>query len=175
MKYSTKLKIQIVQDYLTGKYSYLALAKKYNIPDKDEIRRWVARVKHNGYQGLLHKGKRTYSLNFKLEVVKYYMTHQVGFTEVAGKYNINYSQAYSWYRIYKNEGIVGLRPKPKGRPVKHMNKHKKKIKQLTPTKEEEYKQKIADLEAQVAYQNMELDILKKLRALRQPQNENKLE
>ncbi len=174
MKYSQSLKEKIVKDYLTGKYGYRALAKKYQIPDPMEIRRWVTRVKYHGYQSLLHTRNKTYSLDFKLKVVKYYMAHQVGFNEVAAKYNINYSQAYSWYRIYKNEGIVGLRPKPKGRPRKHMNKHKKKIKQSTLTKEEQYKQKIADLEAKVTYQNMELDILKKLHALRKPKNENKL-
>lgn len=173
MKYSSSFKVNVVQDYLTGKYSFQVLAQKYQIPDPVEIRRWVTRVKYHGYQSLIQTGNKTYTLDFKLEVVKYYMEHQVSFNEVAAKYNINHSQAYSWYRIYKNEGIVGLRPKPKGRPSNHMNKRKKKTKSLTPTKEEQYKQKIAELEAKVAYQNMELDILKKLRALRQPQNKYK--
>ena len=44
---------------------------------------------------------------------------------------------------------------------------------IQPTKEEQYKQKIAELEAKVADQEMEIDILKKLRALRQQRGENK--
>ncbi|WCL65954.1 helix-turn-helix domain-containing protein [Limosilactobacillus fermentum] len=44
---------------------------------------------------------------------------------------------------------------------------------IQPTKEEQYKQKIVELEAKVADQEMEIDILKKLRALRQQRGENK--
>ena len=55
-----------------------------------------------------------------------------------------------------------------------MNK-RKAIKKSTikPTKEEQYKQRIADLEARIADQEMEIDILKKLRALRQQRKKNK--
>ena len=61
-----------------------------------------------------------------------------------------------------------------GRPTKAMNKRKMiKKSKIKPTKEEQYKQKIAELEAKVANQEMEIDILKKLRALRQQRGENK--
>ena len=57
-----------------------------------------------------------------------------------------------------------------GRPTKAMNKRKMiKKSKIQPTKEEQYKQKIAELEAK----EMEIDILKKLRALRQQRGENK--
>ncbi|MCH5396764.1 hypothetical protein LHV02_01065 [Limosilactobacillus fermentum] len=55
-----------------------------------------------------------------------------------------------------------------------MNKRKMiKKSKIQPTKEEQYKQKIVELEAKVADQEMEIDILKKLRALRQQRGENK--
>lgn len=58
--------------------------------------------------------------------------------------------------------------------TKAMNKRKMiKKSKIQPTKEEQYKQKIAELEAKVADQEMEIDILKKLRALRQQRGENK--
>ncbi|MEK1455076.1 helix-turn-helix domain-containing protein [Limosilactobacillus fermentum] len=50
--------------------------------------------------------------------------HELSTVQVAVKFNLNRSQVYSWYRKYKNEGIVGLRPKLIGRPTKAMNKRK---------------------------------------------------
>ncbi len=119
--------------------------------------------------------KRTYSIDFKLKVVTYYWSHEVGTALVAAHFNLSRSLVYSWYRSYQKEGIVGLRPKAKGRPRKTMNKRKtnKINNRLTPTKEGKYQQEIADLKAQLAYQKMENDILKNLQALRHPAERNK--
>ncbi|WP_271901758.1 helix-turn-helix domain-containing protein [Limosilactobacillus reuteri] len=92
---------------------------------------------------------------------------------MAAKFNIERSLVYSWYRKYKNEGIVGLRTKAKGRPRKTMNNKKVKRSSLTPTEKEQYQQTIADLKAQLAHERMKNEILKKLRALRQQEDKNK--
>jgi transposase len=136
---------------------------------------WVQDVQACGYESLAPKrSHRIYSLDYKLQVITYYRTHELSIDKVAAKFNLNRTQVYSWYRKYKNEGIVGLRSKPKGRPAKTMNKHKTINKyKIKPTKEEQYRQKIADLEAKIADQEMEIDILKKLQALRQQRGKNK--
>lgn len=173
MKYSANFKHKVVQDYLENNYSYLELKNKYHIPSEGDINRWVQDYKQNGVAGLIPKhSRKCYTTTYKLEVVNYYRTHDSSMDKVAALFGIHSSQVNMWYRKYKNEGIVGLRPKAKGRPPKIM-KRPKKNKDLKPTEREAYQQRIADLEAKVAYQNMELDILKKLRALRQQKNKNK--
>ncbi len=174
-KYSYRFKVSAVQKYLNGSHNYAVVCHKFAIASRKQLRTWVREVQAHGYESLApSRSHHRYSLDFKLQVVNYYRMHELSIDKVAVKFNLNPSQVRSWYCKYKNEGIVGLRPKPKGRPAKAMNK-RKAIKKSTikPTKEEQYKQRIADLEARIADQEMEIDILKKLRALRQQRKKNK--
>ncbi len=174
-KYSYQFKIRAVQDYLNKSHDYSVVCHKYGIPSDHNLIGWVQEVQAHGYESLAPKrSHHSYSLDFKLQVITYYRTHELSIDKVAAKFNLNRTQVYSWYRKYKKEGIVGLKPKPKGRPTKTMNKRKMKKKpKIKPTKEEQYKQRIADLEAKLADQEMEIDILKKLRALRQQHGKNR--
>ena len=175
-KYSTEFKVKVVKAYFNGDGSFECLAKKFNIANFSAIKRWVDLTREQGYSSLQVSHRRNnYTADFKLKVVTYYRTHEVGGEKVAAKFKLHPSQVYSWYRRYQKEGIVGLRPRPKGRPRKTMNKRKKKQDKvsLTPTKEEQYQQEIADLKAKLAYAKMENDILKILRALRQQQERDK--
>lgn len=174
-KYSYQFKVNAVQEYLNKNHNYAAVCRKFAIPSKKLLKLWVCETQVNGYESLApRRNHHGYSLDFKLHVVNYYRMHELSIYKVAVKFNLSPSQVRSWYCKYKNEGIVGLRPKPKGRPAKAMNKHKTvKHSTIKPTKEEQYKQKIADLEAKVADQEMEIDILKKLQALRQQREKNK--
>ena len=172
-KYSTQFKLQVVQEYQRGDISQRKLCKKYGISSCAIVKGWIDLVNQHGLKSLKVKNKKSvYSTEFKLHVVNYYRTHELGSSKVAAYFDLNKSQVYSWYRRYQKEGIVGLRPRPKGRPRKIMNKRKKK-QSLTPTKEEQYQQEIADLKAKLAYAKMENDILKKLRALRQQEERDK--
>lgn len=154
-KYSTKFKIQAVKAYLDGEGGFAYLANKFGLPSTYDLRKWVDLVKEQGFQALqVSHGKRYYSLDFKLEVINYYRNHELGTSKVAAKFNIERSLVYSWYRKYKNEEIVGLRTKAKGRPRKTMNNKKVKRSSLTPTEKEQYQQTIADLKAQLAHERM---------------------
>lgn len=174
-KYSYQFKVRAVQDYFNKSHDYSLVYQKYGISSNHSLMAWVQDVQACGYESLAPKrSHRIYSLDYKLQVITYYRTHELSIDKVAAKFNLNRTQVYSWYRKYKNEGIVGLRSKPKGRPAKTMNKHKTINKyKIKPTKEEQYRQKIADLEAKIADQEMEIDILKKLQALRQQHGKNK--
>ena len=175
-KYSTEFKVKVVKAYFNGDGSFEYLAKKFNMANSSAIKRWVDLTREQGYSSLQVSHRRNnYTADFKLKVVTYYRTHEVGGEKVAAKFKLHPSQVYSWYRRYQKEGIIGLRPKPKSRPVRDMNKQKNKrnLNQLSMTKEEQYKQKIADLQAKLAYAKMENDILKKLQALRQQEEKDK--
>lgn len=175
-KYSIQFKVKVVQEYLNGGISCRNVCKKYGIPSKSTLVRWVDLARIQGLEALKIRHNYTkYSTEFKLAVVTCYRSHEWGANKVAASFNLTPSLVYSWYRRYQKEGIVGLRPKVKGQSSKNMNKKKTKpIKtNLTATKEEKYQQEIAELKAKLAYAKMENDILKKLRALRQQEEKNK--
>lgn len=166
-KYSSILKVEVVQDYQSGAYGYRALVKKYGIT-LSVIQRWIYLAQTNGLEFLQVKhSKRTYSLAEKLAVVDYYQTHDEGASKVAARFGINASQVSNWRRIFNEFGAVGLRPKPKGRPVKMTRKQSKKISKsdITPTEKEALQSEISQLKAELYQTQMERDILKKLGAV----------
>lgn len=170
-KYSTQFKIKIVQEYLQGGISQYNLCQKYGMKDKTIAQHWINLVREHGFESLAVKHtKKHYPVKFKLQVITYYRTHKLGAEKVAVHFNLTKSLVDLWYCKYKKEGIAGLQPKVKVRPQKTMNKHKNKT---LLTKEEQYQQEIKQLKSKVAYQKMEIDILKKLRALRQQEEKNK--
>lgn len=58
-------------------------------------------------------------------MVRYYLTHSIGVSKVAAKFNISDSQVYNWAKKFNEEGYAGLLPKQKGRPRKVPKKSKK--------------------------------------------------
>lgn len=73
----------MVQEYLLGNTSYNILCKKYGISSPIVIREWTELAKSHGLETLKVKhAKQSYSINFKLKVVTYYRTHDVGVNKV---------------------------------------------------------------------------------------------
>lgn len=103
-KYSSELKVQIVSDYLNGRNSCNGLSKKYNIA-ASIIRAWVKAAELNGLESLkVKRTKREYSVDFKLDVVSYYLKSDEGRDLVAAKFNISPSQVYSWTKKFQRGG-----------------------------------------------------------------------
>ncbi len=99
-KYSSELKVQIASDYPYGRDTYNGLSKKYNIA-ASIIRTWVKAAELNGLESLkVKRTKREYSVDFKLDVVSYYLKSDVGRNLVAAKFNISPSQVYSWTKKF---------------------------------------------------------------------------
>lgn len=126
------------------------------------------RVKH---------AKKEYSSEFKLDVVRYYLTNNQGQTEVAARFNINPSQVYSWTHKFNEEYIAGLKPNQKGRPRKmpKKTKHiKKRAQKIELSKKEKYEEKILQQEDELERLRIENLILKKVAARypRYPIDEN---
>ncbi|WP_394800619.1 transposase [Aedoeadaptatus acetigenes] len=117
-KYSYELKKKIVEEYLSGKSSYLVLEDKYQIA-YSQIRRWVNNYKHFGDEGLMRsRNKRAYSVEFKLEAITRYETSECSYQQLALELGLtNPSMIVNWRRKYREEGIEGLRPHKRGRPV----------------------------------------------------------
>ncbi len=162
-KYKTEFKEKVVKEYLKGNVSYKDLAKKYSIPDKSTVRRWVNAYESQGYDGLEVKRKNNkYTLDFKLNVVNLYLTGEMSYQSLANELKINNpSMIVRWVKEFREEGIEGLKPKKRGRPsnmpntdenkkLKNKNnKTKKELNELEKLREENY------------YLQMEVEILKK--------------
>ena len=166
-KYSSELKVQVASDYLNGRGSYNGLSKKYNITPSI-IRTWVNTAELNGLESLKVKRiKRKYSVDFKLDVVSYYLKSDEGRNLVAAKFNISPSQVYSWTKKFQQGGPEALLPVKKGRPAKMPKKTKKakRNKQTeTLTDKQKYEAKLLEKDAKIKELELELIIAKKVAA-----------
>ena len=174
-KYKTEFKMKVVKEYLEGNVSYKDLAKKYSIPDKSNVRRWVNAYESQGYDGLkVSRTNNNYSLDFKLNVVNLYLTGEMSYQSLANELKINNpSMITRWVIDFREKGIEGLKPKKRGRPSK-MPKSPKKSKdakvessaQLTNEEdnslnEAQLKEKIKKLEEKNYWLQLENDAIKK--------------
>ena len=99
-----------------------------------------------------------------LNVVRYYLTHSIGVSKVAAKFNISDSQVYNWAKKFNEEGYAGLLPKQKGRPRKVPKKSKKTTKKLELSEKQKYEEKILKQEAELERLRVENLVLKKVAA-----------
>jgi transposase len=173
-KYSTDFKIKIVKEYQEGFISLKDLAHKYGMPDDALIREWLLQADKHGLDSLrvTHKRKK-YSLDFKLAVVNYVKTHEVGTRKVAAHFGISPSQAYNWTKKFDKYGAAELRGRPLGRSANMIKSKKNKpARTLKPSTEEKYKEEIIKLKAQLYQAEMDRDILKALTTLRRDQSKH---
>ena len=161
-KYSFEFKLKIVLQYLEGKVGYKSLGNIYGV-DKRDLRSWVALYRQHGASSLA-KRHTNYSVDFKLTVLKKILKENWSIQQVSAYFNIpSPSLVGVWLRLYNQDGVTALKPKPKGsRPMKRISKDiqtilKKPINELS---HEELLQRVHYVEVENAY-------LKKLEALAQ--------
>lgn len=172
-KYSPELKAQIIHEYLSNSISYRTLERKYNI-NHCLIVKWIQRYKSQGIDALKNRRKkREFSVDFKLNVIDYYQTHEDSMACVAFKFDLLPSQVSIWYSQFKLDGIEALKPHPKGRPskVKHT---KKQVHHLSnKTEVERLKEELAKKNAELYDIKLERDLLKKSLSLFGPSKPDK--
>jgi Transposase and inactivated derivatives len=171
-KYSSKFKTKIVREYLDGGIGLNELQQKYQIAQHSLVSSWVKRAQVHGMSSLKvshHSNK--YSQDYKISVVDYIQTHEVSRNQAAIHFGISNSQANSWMRIYQEQGVAGLRPKPRRRrsTMSNHKNQKRSAKRLTTTKEEKYKQQIIELKRQLHDAELDRDILKALATITKQQ------
>ena len=165
-KYSEEFKIKLVTEYLHGNMGYKSLAKKYNMPSHTPLRNWVSAYKTQGIEGLKQrKRKEAYSVQFKLNTIQFKLETGASYQETADQFKLNNPSLINrWMKEFNEQGVEGLKPKPKGRPSmsKKTNKQTKKDEEKL-TREEELERENELLRLENAY-------LKKLRAFRENPN-----
>ena len=128
-KYSTEFKMKVVKEYLETNISYKSLSDKYGIPNESVIKIWVNAYKTQGSEGIKVKRENTqYTLEFKLNVVKLYLTGEMSYQSLANELKVNNPSIITrWVKDFREKSIEGLKSKKRGRPSK-MSKSQNKSK-----------------------------------------------
>ncbi len=171
-KYSYELKRKIVEEYLNGHAGHKILAKKYQI-GVSQIERWVNNYKQFGDEGLMRsRNKREYSVEFKLEAITRYETSEYSYQQLALELGLtNPSIIANWRRQYREEGIEGLQPHKRGRPVtkkddlNQTSKSATKKAPLDASSREALEKRIKELEAENRKLTIQKLYLEELRSL----------
>jgi transposase len=173
-KYSYEFKLKIVQEYLSGGGGIPSLTKKYDLGSNSVLRKWVASYRHFGPEGLKRKRKnRVYPFEFKMHVVKLYLTSELSYQDLALQVGINNPPLITrWVNDFQVAGPDALKSKRRGPKPKMSEIKDKKIKKSNSN--DEY---VKQLEEENKNLRIELAYLKELRRLRQkvkkPKNKQK--
>ena len=166
-KYSKEVKEKAI--YLSKKgWGRSRIAKELEVPEST-VRNWLYKFKHS--HNLTHKiSKQVFSADFKRKVIETRWKNKLSFNETAELFNLdNPSLITIWQKRYLDEGILGLQPKPKGRPPM---KTKKKIKIQVDSNQKSDKERIKELEAENARLKYEIsfydDFMKEMREIAKP-------
>ncbi len=114
-KYSAELKLQVVNEYLTGNTTYAALCSKYGISDTHIVARWVK--KYNGHEDFrqpgaggkinMTKGIKT-TQDERIEIVSHCIANSKNYGKTILRYGVSYQQIYSWVKKYEADGVDAL-------------------------------------------------------------------
>ncbi len=129
IKYNYEFKKKVVMEYINNKGSLDDLAAKYGIKSSRNITTWVKTYEKLGDKGIhpLEKRKK-YTFEFKLSVVKLYLTTEISYQELALNVGIsNPSVINKWVNSFRLAGPEALHEKKRGRPPS-MDKTKKILK-----------------------------------------------
>ena len=169
-KYSYEFKKKIVDEYNNNEGGYRYLAHKYGLPDKKLVKQWVNNYRAFGDDGLIRSRKQLkYSFEYKLHVVKLYLSSEVSYQELAISQGIhNPTQICKWVNDFRIAGPDALRPKKKGRKKSLDSKIKEKsaVQTVNETTVDTSAEHVKQLEDELLKLRIENAYLKELRRLR---------
>ncbi|KIA92558.1 hypothetical protein OC25_16050 [Pedobacter kyungheensis] len=165
VKHSLEFKLTIVNQVLKRNKSLSSISRENGLEQR-MIRQWMQFYKRFGEAGL-RPHSTVYSLENKLEVIRYFIDNQVSLREACLQFNIRSNSVLSnWLRIYAAGGAEGLSEETRGKKRLMKPKISKKAPEKTLTEHEQVLEENKRLRAEVAF-------LKKLRALIQKEESKK--
>ena len=157
MKYSKEFKLECVMKYKNGEYVKDPPGVKHKSFHR-QVQRWKYIYDSLGEIGLEHN-KPTLSFEERLQLIVR-VENGDSYTYVANSVGIQESLLIKWHKIYRQEGIDGLKSLKRGRSaMKKKTQTEKSLDQMTD------KEKIKYYQEQLEYLEAENAYLKKLRAL----------
>lgn len=158
VKYNYEFKLRCVREVLENNRSIRSVAIENNF-ESSNLREWINFYSRYGMKGLLPRKNQIYSIDFKKAVLWAIENKSLSLREACVDFNIpSMSVIMKWQKDYKNQGLTGLKDKPKGRPKSMTFKRAKKKSSKPLTREEELLQEIESLKC-------ENELLKKFNAL----------
>ena len=159
VKYDYAFKLECVELVLKNHYSE-SYVSKLKQTSRSNIQKWLSFYKIYGNIGLLPRKNQSYSIDFKLRVIKTIQKESLPLRAACLRFNIpDVGIISKWKKDFANFGVEGLKSKPKGRPICMSDYKRKKRKSDKPlTREEELLKEIERLRCENA-------LLKKLDAL----------
>ena len=114
--YSSEFKTKCVEEVLNGKESINYITAKYNISSTSALRRWIKKYNSNielkdydpKQEVYMASAKRKTTLEERKEIVAYCIENGCDYKNTAAKFDVSYSQVYTWVRKYKVNGEDGL-------------------------------------------------------------------
>lgn len=114
--YTKEFKIKCVEAVLSLEDSVDAIVAKYNISDRSVLRRWVSEYNANKElkdynpkrEVYMAETRRKTTLEERKEIIKYCIEHGRDYKGTAGKYDVSYTQVYTWVRKYDEDGEDAL-------------------------------------------------------------------
>lgn len=168
-KYSFEFKKKIVQAYLSGEGGSQYLSATYGVPAHRNIQQWIKAYKKYGDEGLMRSRKNeTYTFEFKIHMVKLYLTTEVSYQELALSVGIsNPPLIAKWVNDFRIAGPDALRPKRKGRKKSLESSKTSQTKEQSDTKPVDTSiEHVKQLEDELLKLKIENAYLKELRRLR---------
>lgn len=163
-KYSEQFKRSAVQAYLDGQSGYRTVAKEVGM-DCSQLRRWVADYRLRGDTIFQKLPKRDYSEQFKQSVVQHMRANSLSYRETAALFGLGQSsQVGKWNEQYYSGGLEALASHKKGNCGVMPKPPRKALDQVPVTDDSKTREQLL---AELDYLRMEVDYLKKLRALRE--------
>ena len=167
-KYNYKFRLNCVEAVLKGNHSITWVAKEKGI-NRTNLKLWLGFYGHYGKEGLMPRERSNYTSSFKHAVLLTIDKEHLSLLAACVRFNISSeSVIISWRKAYELNGLLGLKPHPKGRPQKMKLPIKRKARKSTKplTREEE-------LLLENEYLKAENELLKKLHALVQTNKKQK--
>ena len=158
--YAPELKLQVVEEYLSGTQSILDLCKKYKISDTHVVRKWIKKYNaHGDFQSVKLSGGGSYmkqgrdtTQEERIQIARDCLSSGKNYGEMALKYQVSYQQVRNWTLRYEELGEAGLEDR----------RGKRKKDQEPRTELEKAQIEIERLKHQLHLAELERDLLKKL-------------
>ena len=159
VKYDYAFKLECVELVLKKHYSKGYVSKLKQI-SRSNLQKWVSFYKTYGEVGLFPRINQSYSVGFKIKVLKTLEKKSLPLLAAAVMFNIpDLAIILKWKKDFVTFGVEGLQPKQRGRPISMSDYKRKKSKSDKPlTREEELLKENERLRC-------ENELLKKLQAL----------
>ena len=115
-RYSKEFKIHCIEEYLSGIGSMDDIVAKYNISNREMLRKWIQRYNANKElkdydpkrEVYMANARRKTTLEERKEIVAYCITHNKDYKGTAALYGVSYSQVYSWVKKHLSNGEESL-------------------------------------------------------------------